>query len=48
MPTCFTLGAGLIGLNQARLIVKTWLGTEFGGGSIKNALIKLLPLKSNI
>ncbi len=27
-----TLGAGLIGVNQARLIVKTWLTTEFGGG----------------
>lgn len=27
-----TLGAGLIGLNQARLIVKTWLATEFAGG----------------
>ncbi len=27
-----TLGAGLIGLNQAKLIVKTWLQTEFGGG----------------
>jgi ribose 5-phosphate isomerase B len=27
-----TLGAGLIGLNQARTIVKTWLATEFLGG----------------
>jgi ribose 5-phosphate isomerase B len=27
-----TLGAGLIGLNLARQIVKTWLTTEFGGG----------------
>jgi len=27
-----TLGAGLIGLNQAKLIVKTWLATEFAGG----------------
>ncbi len=26
-----TLGAGLIGLNLARQIVKTWLTTEFGG-----------------
>jgi ribose 5-phosphate isomerase B len=26
-----TLGAGLIGLNLAKLIVKTWLSTEFGG-----------------
>jgi ribose 5-phosphate isomerase B len=27
-----TLGAGLIGINLARQIVKTWLTTEFGGG----------------
>ena len=27
-----TLGAGLIGPNLAQQIVKTWLGTEFGGG----------------
>jgi ribose 5-phosphate isomerase B len=26
-----TLGAGLIGVNLAKLIVKTWLTTEFGG-----------------
>ena len=27
-----TLGAGRIGPNLARLIVKTWLATEFSGG----------------
>jgi len=27
-----TLGAGLIGANLAKLIAKTWLTTEFGGG----------------
>lgn len=27
-----TLGAGLIGINLAKLILKTWLTTEFGGG----------------
>lgn len=27
-----TLGAGLIGVNLAKQIVKTWLNTEFGGG----------------
>ena len=27
-----TLGAGLIGANLAKQIVKAWLGTEFGGG----------------
>ena len=27
-----TLGAGMIGINLAKQIVKTWLGTEFGGG----------------
>ena len=26
-----TLGAGLIGVNLAKLILKTWLSTEFGG-----------------
>lgn len=27
-----TLGAGLIGINLAKQIVQTWLGTEFAGG----------------
>ena len=27
-----TLGAGLIGVNLAKQILKTWLNTEFGGG----------------
>jgi ribose 5-phosphate isomerase B len=27
-----TLGAGMIGVNLAKQIVKTWLTTEFGGG----------------
>ena len=27
-----TLGAGLIGINQAKLIVDTWLQTSFAGG----------------
>ena len=27
-----TLGAGMIGINLAKQIVKTWLSTEFGGG----------------
>lgn len=27
-----TLGAGLIGVNLAKQILKTWLSTEFGGG----------------
>jgi ribose 5-phosphate isomerase B len=27
-----TLGAGLIGVNLAKQIVKTWLTTEFAGG----------------
>ena len=27
-----TLGAGLIGVNLAKQIIKTWLTTEFGGG----------------
>ena len=27
-----TLGAGMIGVNLAKQIVKVWLATEFGGG----------------
>lgn len=26
-----TLGAGLVGVDLAKLIVKTWVSTEFGG-----------------
>jgi ribose 5-phosphate isomerase B len=45
-----TLGAGLIGVNLARQIVKTWLSTEFGGDRHtrrveKIALVEKLYLK---
>jgi len=36
-----TLGAGLIGLNLAKQIVKTWLTTEFGGGRHAGRLDKI-------
>jgi ribose 5-phosphate isomerase B len=36
-----TLGAGLIGENLARQIVKTWLQTEFGGGRHARRVAKI-------
>jgi ribose 5-phosphate isomerase B len=36
-----TLGAGLIGVNLAKQIVKTWLTTEFGGGRHASRLDKI-------
>lgn len=39
-----TLGAGLIGVNQAKLIVKTWLETEFGGGRHAKRVEKIIAL----
>lgn len=40
-----TLGAGLIGLNQAKLIVKTWLSTEFGGGRHQKRVDKIMDVE---
>ena len=40
-----TLGAGLIGVNQAKLIVKTWLGTEFGGGRHQKRIDKMIAIE---
>lgn len=40
-----TLGAGLIGLNQAKLIVKTWLETEFGGGRHQKRVDKITQVE---
>jgi ribose 5-phosphate isomerase B len=37
-----TLGAGLIGLNQAKIIVKTWLSTDFLGGRHARRVEKIL------
>jgi ribose 5-phosphate isomerase B len=40
-----TLGAGLIGLNQAKLIVKTWLATEFAGGRHQPRVDKIMQVE---
>ena len=40
-----TLGAGLIGTNQAKLIVKTWLATEFGGGRHQKRIDKIINIE---
>ncbi len=41
-----TLGAGLIGVNLARQIVKTWLATEFGGGRHAKRVDKITAVES--
>jgi ribose 5-phosphate isomerase B len=41
-----TLGAGLIGLNQAKIIVKTFLTTEFGGGRHAKRVDKIMEVES--
>ncbi len=41
-----TLGAGLIGLNQAKIIVKTFLTTEFGGGRHEKRVAKIMEIES--
>jgi ribose 5-phosphate isomerase B len=40
-----TLGAGLIGLNQAKLIVKTFLTTDFGGGRHQRRVDKIMAVE---
>ncbi len=40
-----TLGAGLIGVNLARQIVKTWLATEFGGGRHAPRVDKIMDVE---
>ena len=40
-----TLGAGLIGVNQAKLILKTWLTTEYGGGRHQNRVDKIIAVE---
>ncbi|HSW52333.1 MAG TPA: ribose 5-phosphate isomerase B, partial [Sulfuricaulis sp.] len=42
-----TLGAGLIGLNLARQILKTWLETEFGGGRHQKRVDKITAVEKN-
>jgi len=40
-----TLGAGLIGINLAKQIVKTWLSTEFGGGRHSKRIDKIIAIE---
>lgn len=40
-----TLGAGLLGQNLARQIVKTWLGTNFGGGRHARRVNKIMEIE---
>jgi ribose 5-phosphate isomerase B len=40
-----TLGAGLIGLNLAKQILKTWLSTEFGGGRHAKRVDKIISIE---
>jgi len=40
-----TLGAGLIGINLAKQIVKTWLETEFGGGRHASRVAKIMEVE---
>jgi ribose 5-phosphate isomerase B len=40
-----TLGAGLLGVNQVKLIVKTWLETLFGGGRHASRVDKIMEIE---
>ena len=40
-----TLGAGLIGVNLAKQIVKTWLSTDFGGGRHQPRIDKITAVE---
>jgi ribose 5-phosphate isomerase B len=40
-----TLGAGLIGVNLAQQIVKTWLKTDFGGGRHAGRVNKIMDIE---
>ncbi|QRN84314.1 ribose 5-phosphate isomerase B [Chloroflexota bacterium] len=42
-----TLGAGLVGVNLANLIVDTWLKTEFGGGRHARRVDKIMAIENN-
>lgn len=41
-----TLGAGLIGDNLSKQIVKTWLATEFGGGRHQKRIDKIIAIEN--
>jgi len=40
-----SLGAGLLGINQVKLIVKAWLETEFGGGRHARRVDKITQIE---
>ena len=40
-----TLGGGLLGVNLARQIVKTWLSTDFGGGRHARRVDKIMAIE---
>ena len=40
-----TLGAGLIGVNLAKQILKTWLATDFGGGRHAKRVEKIIGIE---
>jgi ribose 5-phosphate isomerase B len=40
-----TLGAGLLGINQVKLILKTWLDTEFAGGRHARRVDKIMEIE---
>lgn len=42
-----TLGAGLIGVNLAKQILKTWLGTEFAGGRHTKRVEKIISIEKS-
>jgi ribose 5-phosphate isomerase B len=42
-----TLGAGLIGVNLAKQIVKVWLTTEFGGGRHAKRVEKIIAIEKS-
>jgi len=41
-----TLGAGLIGVNLAKQIMNTWLGTAFGGGRHAKRVDKITEIEN--
>jgi ribose 5-phosphate isomerase B len=42
-----TLGAGLIGVNLAKQILKTWLATEFAGGRHTKRVEKIISIEKS-
>jgi ribose 5-phosphate isomerase B len=42
-----TLGAGLIGVNLAKQILKTWLATEFAGGRHSQRVEKIISIEKS-